>query len=148
MNTNTEHVVGNRQRLIFTMSILLLCPLSLLTARAEETRPHAKVVALAAGGKNYLPLLSGPPESVTMKSGLVVLSPGESVGKHTTGQHEELLVILEGRGKMTFADGSNLPVEANHVLYCPPDTEHNVTNTGTHVLRYVYVVATTASKAN
>ena len=70
-----------------------------------------------------------------------LLAPGKSVGKHTTGQHEELLVILEGKGETSFADGSKLPVEAAHALYCPPETEHDVTNTGTGTLRYVYVVA-------
>ena len=78
-----------------------------------------------------------------MKSGLEVLAPNQSVGKHSTGQHEELLVVLEGRGVMTFKDGSKLDVQANHALYCPPETEHNVTNTGSGVLRYVYVVAST-----
>jgi len=44
---------------------------------------------------------------------------------------------------MTFKDGSKLPVKANSALYCPPETEHNVTNSGTVRLRYVYVVANT-----
>jgi hypothetical protein len=39
------------------------------------------------------------PESVTLKSGLEVLAPNKSVGKHNTGQHEELLVVLEGQVK-------------------------------------------------
>ena len=78
-----------------------------------------------------------------MKSGLVVLVPSKSVGKHSTGPHEELLVVLEGSGEMTFGDGSKLDVRGNHTLFCPPDTEHNVTNTGTATLRYVYVVAST-----
>lgn len=86
-------------------------------------------------------MLSGPPESVTMKSGLVVLPPGKSVGKHSTEQNEELLIVFEGQGEMAFADGSKLPVSADSALYCPPHTEHNVTNTGTGLLRYVYVVA-------
>jgi mannose-6-phosphate isomerase-like protein (cupin superfamily) len=71
----------------------------------------------------------------------VVLLPGKSVGKHSTEQNEELLIVLEGQGEMSFKDGSKLPVKANSALYCPPQTEHNVTNTGTGVLRYVYVVA-------
>jgi len=78
-----------------------------------------------------------------MRSGLVVLAPGKSVGKHSTEQNEELLVVLEGRGEMTFRDGSKLPVKAQSALYCPPGTEHDVTNTGTGALRYVYVVAGT-----
>ncbi len=78
-----------------------------------------------------------------MKSGLEVLAPNQSVGKHSTGQHEELLIVLEGRGEMSFKDGSKLEVKANHAIYCPPDTEHDVTNTGRSILRYVYVVAST-----
>ncbi len=79
-----------------------------------------------------------------MKSGLVVLTPGKSVGKHSTGQHEEVLVVLEGKGEMSLKDGSKLDVEAEpYALYCPPETEHDVTNTGSSVLRYVYVVAST-----
>jgi len=76
-----------------------------------------------------------------MRSGLVVLAPGKSVGKHSTEQNEELLVVFEGQGEMTFKDGSKLPVKANSAIYCPPQTEHNVTNTGSGNLRYVYVVS-------
>jgi mannose-6-phosphate isomerase-like protein (cupin superfamily) len=53
------------------------------------------------------------------------------------------LVVFEKQGEMTFKDESKLPVKANSALYCPPETEHNVTNTGTGPLRYVYVVANT-----
>jgi len=116
-----------------------------MTVAPEPKRPalHAKVIELNAHGKNYLRVLGGPPESVTMKSGLVVLAPNESVGKHSTGKHEELLVVLQGRGEMSFADSSVLPVKAEQALYCPPETEHDVTNTGKETLRYVYVVADT-----
>jgi mannose-6-phosphate isomerase-like protein (cupin superfamily) len=106
----------------------------------EAQSPHAKVVSLVSVGKE-LSILSGPPETVSMRSGLILLKPNESVGKHSTGQHEEELVILEGKGEMRFKDGSHLPVQANHALYCPPETEHDVVNTGMTPLRYVYVVA-------
>lgn len=114
---------------------------------AGQSKPHAKVIPLDSTGKQETPLLTGPPETVTMRSGLIVLEPGTSVGKHTTGQHEELLVVLEGQGRMTFADRSTLPVEAGHAVYCPPSTVHNVTNTGSGLLRYVYVVASVPDEA-
>lgn len=122
---------------------LLICSIASIAAEPPQEKPRPKVVELNSAGKDYLQVLGGPPESVTMKSGLVLLAPTKSVGKHSTGQHEELLIVLEGRGEMTFKDGSRLDVSANHALYCPPETEHNVTNTGTSVLRYVYVVAST-----
>lgn len=121
-------------------AVLSLC-LFVSPAVAEDAKPHAKVIALDSAGKSELQILGGPPETVTMRSGLITLAPGKSVGKHTTGQHEEMLLILAGHGEMIFDDGSSLPVQANHALYCPPDTQHDVKNTGTETLRYVYIVA-------
>jgi mannose-6-phosphate isomerase-like protein (cupin superfamily) len=118
-----------------------LFPANALAGDIEK--PSAKVLKLDSGGKKDLQLLSGPPETVTMRSGLVTLEPQQSVGKHSTRQHEEMLVVLKGEGKMLFGDGSSLPVDTNHVLYCPPETEHDVVNTGPGVLRYVYIVAST-----
>jgi mannose-6-phosphate isomerase-like protein (cupin superfamily) len=123
---------------------LAVIPLVSIMPRAAAggaDTPGPKVIQLESSGRDYIPVLSGPPESVNMKSGLVVLASGKSVGTHSTGQNEELLVVLEGQGEMIFKDGSKLPVKVNSALYCPPETEHNVTNTGTSLLRYVYVVA-------
>jgi len=113
------------------------------SASAEAAKPHAKVVSFNRGDKVIQQLLDGPPETVTMKSGLVTLAPGKSVGEHSTGPHEEMLVILAGHGEMSFKDGSKLELAANHAVYCPPETEHDVKNTGTETLRYVYIVAST-----
>jgi quercetin dioxygenase-like cupin family protein len=103
--------------------------------------PLPKVLKLDAEGKDYLPLLTGPPETVSMRSGLVVLAPGTSVGRHSTGSHEEMLVVLEGTGQMLLTGGEALPVAAGTAVYCPPNREHDVLNTGPAPLRYVFVVA-------
>jgi mannose-6-phosphate isomerase-like protein (cupin superfamily) len=112
-----------------------------LCQETQRVEPQAKVITLQSHGQDVTPVLSGPPETVAMRSGLVVLAPGKSVGKHSTQKNEELLVILDGEGEMIFSSGSKLALKANEALYCPPETEHNVTNTGTRPLRYVYVVA-------
>jgi mannose-6-phosphate isomerase-like protein (cupin superfamily) len=123
----------------FVPALLLSSPLLLLSA-SEPQKPHAKVVALESTAKE-LPILNGPPETVSMRSGLILLKPGEAVGKHTTGQHEEVLIVLEGKGEMRFHDGTRVAVETRHAIYCPPETEHDVVNTDSMPLRYVYVVA-------
>jgi len=129
-------------RIAFVGLILfLVAPFVPRAAESATGTAAPKVVSLEPSGKNYTPVITGPPESFKMRSGLVVLSPGKSVGKHSTERNEELLVVLDGQGEMTFRDGSKLPVKANSAVYCPPETEHNVTNTGTGVLRYVYVVS-------
>ena len=110
-------------------------------ANAQAQKLHPKIVALENRSNGILPILVGPPETVTMKSGYVVLDPGKSVGKHSTESHEEILIVLEGQGEMLFHDGSKLELKGNTALYCPPHTEHDVKNAGTRPLRYVYVVA-------
>ena len=120
---------------------LVVLVAALPMAAQSQPKPRAKVVALDKSDNGVLPILTGPPETVTMKSGYVVLAPGRSVGKHSTEHHEELLVVLEGQGEMIFRDGSKLELKARSALYCPPETEHDVWNTGVETLRYVYVVA-------
>ncbi|MCL5005923.1 MAG: cupin domain-containing protein [Acidobacteria bacterium] len=88
-----------------------------------------------------LPLLRGVPQTVGMRSGFVRLKPGESVGWHTTGKHEESLVVLQGQGKALVAGKPSLSFTAPAFVYIPPATRHNVANTGDQPLVYVYVVA-------
>jgi quercetin dioxygenase-like cupin family protein len=128
-------------RILVALTLLLLASILPYAAEGGTGTLRPKVIPLESSGKDYIPVLSGPPESLKMKSGLVILAPGKSVGKHSTEQNEELLVVFEGQGEMIFKDGLKLLVKANSALYCPPETEHNVTNTGTGRLRYVYVVA-------
>ena len=98
-----------------------------------------KVIKIKKG--NYIRLLGGPPESVSMQSGAVSLQPGETVGKHSTKTNEEILIVLEGEGSFIISKGKQLLMNVNTLLYCPPDTEHDVKNTGPGILRYIFVVA-------
>jgi mannose-6-phosphate isomerase-like protein (cupin superfamily) len=99
------------------------------------------VISLDGEATARQPVLEGPPGTVTMRSGLVSLRPGESVGRHSTGDYEEVLVVLTGAGEMRFTAHDALRLLAPCAAYCPPKTEHDVTNTGNTPLRYVYVVA-------
>jgi len=90
------------------------------------------------------PLLNGTPETSGMRGGSVKLRPGESVGWHTTGANEEALVILHGTGAAKIEGRADLPVHEKMMVYIPPDSKHNVANTGTEPLEYVWVVAPTA----
>jgi len=111
-------------RTLLYVACLAAALAAVFTAAAQTPTPAPKVVELDAHG-------------------LVVLASQKSVGRHSTGQNEEVLIVLEGQGQMLFGDGRTLPVEANHAVYCPPRTVHDVKNTGQSVLRYVYVVAKT-----
>ncbi len=121
-------------------SILFFVPIL-----AEDTlkTPTPQVIKYEKGKTDYVRLLGGPPESFGMRSGLVSLQPGQSVGKHNTEEYEELLIVLQGQGEMQIAGGKTLNLTINSAAYCPPHTEHNVLNTSKEPLYYIYVVAKT-----
>ena len=68
-----------------------------------------------------------------MKSGL--LAPGKSVGKHSTQDHEEMVVVLSGHGQMVLANGNKIDIGAEVAAYSLPGTEQNMTSS-TPVPRY------------
>jgi mannose-6-phosphate isomerase-like protein (cupin superfamily) len=92
------------------------------------------------------PLLKGEPQTAGMRSGFVRLKPWEAVGWHTTGDHEEALVILHGSGEAQIEGRTPLPIAPRMMVYIPPATRHNVQNTGRELLEYVYVVAPVGSR--
>lgn len=76
-----------------------------------------------------------------MRSGLVSLKPAESIGVHSTKNYEELIVVLEGKGKVSADGRKSIKIQTGTADYDPPETEHNVVNTGKKPLRYIYIVA-------
>jgi len=90
---------------------------------------------------NFQRLLAGPPETHRIKSGYITLKKNEEVGAHSTTGKEEVIVVLEGKGEATFKKLPARIVEKDSLLYIPPDTEHNIKNISSGVLRYIYVTA-------
>lgn len=88
----------------------------------------------------YVRLLSKE-EGVRMRSGLVTLEPGKDCGWHSTDNYEELIICLAGAGEIETEGIGRRPIAAGQYAYNPPETKHNVFNTGTAALRYIYVVA-------
>ena len=88
-------------------------------------------------------MLKGAPQTSGMRGGSVKLKPGESVGWHSTSANEEALVILRGSGVANIEGHPDVPLTEKTLTYIPPATRHNVTNNGTQILEYVWVVAPT-----
>jgi len=109
-----------------------------LQPQAPEPQPLTVPLACPRGD---CPMLTGPPQTLGLRSGFVRLMPGQTVGWHTTGKNEEALVVLHGRGKALIDGQPGLPFTAPALVYIPPATRHNVENTGSDPLEYEYVVA-------
>jgi len=89
----------------------------------------------------YQRLLSGEPQTCGMRSGRVRLKPGESCGRHSTNHYEEMLVFLSGQGQLLIGEEDCFQVGEGRVSYIPPNTVHDVKNTGSEPLIYIYCVA-------
>ena len=86
-------------------------------------------------------LLGGEPQTCGMRSGRVYLDPGKSCGQHSTKNHEELLVFLSGSGELKIGENNSFEVGQGKISYIPPQTDHDVQNTGPEPLIYIYCVA-------
>jgi mannose-6-phosphate isomerase-like protein (cupin superfamily) len=124
---------------LFAETLLLL--FAALLPLSSQTRPPQPQTLSLKCAEGDCPLLRGIPQTAGMRSGFVRLKPRASVGWHTTGQNEEALVILHGRGEALIEGQPGRAFEAPMLVYIPPATRHNVTNTGDVPLEYVYVVA-------
>ena len=94
--------------------------------------------------QEYQRILGGTekePKTFGMRAGRSYIKPGGECGLHNTGDAEEVLVFLSGSGQLLIKDRPALAVEKGKAAYIPPNTDHNVKNTDTEPLVYVYCVA-------
>jgi mannose-6-phosphate isomerase-like protein (cupin superfamily) len=124
-----------------TALLTILITVDIVSVDAQTKEPEPFVVRLSDTTSHHQEVFGGPPQTVTMHSGLVVLVPSRSVGKHSTKSYEEAIVVFSGTGEFRFSSGEILKLSANSVLYCPPNTEHDVVNTGNIPLKYLYIVS-------
>jgi mannose-6-phosphate isomerase-like protein (cupin superfamily) len=90
----------------------------------------------------YQPLLTGRPQTRGMRAGRVYLKPRQECGSHSTEAHEEMLTFLEGKGTALIGKEKTADeVGQGKICYIPPHTLHNIKNTGTEPLVYIYCVA-------
>ncbi len=127
-----------------TAHVLVTCLAAAMpaAARAEGAiAPAIKAIPLEPGDKPYMWLLKGVPETGSFRSGLVTLAPGKAIGVHDSGVNEEILVPLEGEGELRFADRGPIAIKPGMITYAPARTAHDVVNTGTGRLRYIFITA-------
>jgi len=106
---------------------------------SRQRKPH--LIQLDQAAVESMDVFKGPPETYTIRSGFMVLPPSRSVGRHSTGNNEEALIVFAGTGELRLTGGPTFKLKPYCVTYCPPSTEHDVTNTGSDTLRYVWLVA-------
>jgi mannose-6-phosphate isomerase-like protein (cupin superfamily) len=93
------------------------------------------------GRQRFLRLLGDSDKVKGLKAGLVTLKPQELIGEHQTENKEEILIILKGQAIVYYGKGKRIKAPQNSCVFIPPETLHNVKNSGNKILQYVYVTA-------
>ncbi|MDD5128512.1 MAG: cupin domain-containing protein [Candidatus Omnitrophica bacterium] len=93
------------------------------------------------GGQRFVRLLGDSTKLKGLCSGLVALQPGDSIGEHKTENKEEVLVIIKGNATVYYSKDKSIKAGPNTFIYIPPETVHNVKNSGSKILRYVYITS-------
>lgn len=86
-------------------------------------------------------LLDKETQSCRMKAGRVYLQPGQNCGQHSTKENEEMLIFLNGKGLAVIGGAEPFEIGLGKAAYIPPETLHDIKNTGDEPLIYVYCVA-------
>ena len=80
-----------------------------------------------------------PHGSKILKAGRVVLFPGEEIGEHTTDKREEIIIVLKGIATLARGD-KEIVLNRGDTHYIEEGILHNVKNTSSDELEYIYVV--------
>ncbi len=81
-----------------------------------------------------------PPQSKVLKSGRVILKPGEDVGEHVTEKKEELIIVLNGTATILKNEKETI-VKENETFFIEEGMIHNIFNRTKSDLEYIYVVS-------
>ncbi|MBN1632662.1 MAG: cupin domain-containing protein [Ignavibacteria bacterium] len=123
---------------------VILCYAGYVSADADCTEKYdslkVKIVDVKIDTSQYQRLL-GKGESVSMRSGRIILRKGEKVGEHSTDNYEEFVIVLVGEGLAENHKGEKIPIREGQVIYIPPYSKHNIHNVNSKMLMYIYVVA-------
>ncbi len=84
-------------------------------------------------------LIIKPPASKILKSRKITLEPGGEIGEHITENKEEIIIVLRGTTTL-LKEGKSVQLEQHQSHYIGPNIKHNIKNTSTSILEYVYVV--------
>lgn len=67
-----------------------------------------------------------------------IVAPGKSTHAPHRHPEEEFFYILEGTAQF-YLDGKTVEAGPNTSLYCPPNSEHGISNAGSNDLKYLVI---------
>jgi quercetin dioxygenase-like cupin family protein len=81
-----------------------------------------------------------PPQSKALKSGRVILRPGEEVGEHITEKREELIIVIKGKAAIIKQE-KEYEIGIGETFFIEKNIKHNIINKSDFELEYLFVVS-------
>jgi mannose-6-phosphate isomerase-like protein (cupin superfamily) len=78
--------------------------------------------------------------SKNLAMGVNETDPGSMVPEHKHDTEEEVMFFISGQGKFVTED-EEIPLGPGICVYNPPGGKHKIVNTGTEVLKFVWIYA-------
>ncbi len=78
-------------------------------------------------------------KSDRMSFGIAVLGPKTKMDPHKHVNEEEIIFIIEGFGKVHFADGSSEVIEPGTVIVAPKNVDHLIENESSNPMKWCWV---------
>jgi mannose-6-phosphate isomerase-like protein (cupin superfamily) len=98
-----------------------------------------KIITFNPDTTSYQEIMNGEKDSTIFYSGVVTIFPSDSGHVHSTEIYEEMIVVLEGEGQVRITKQQNLDLKFGNIAFIPPNTEHQVFNTGIKNFKYIYI---------
>jgi mannose-6-phosphate isomerase-like protein (cupin superfamily) len=124
--------------------VLILFGIVLAGAASALSQQGGRV--LKAGDGERLPgerrtLVKATPQTGTQGAEMFrdTMPPGTSTGVHVHHQADEFFYVVSGKG-LALVDGTELPVEADDIVFVPRGHDHRVKSSGPAPLELVFLV--------
>jgi mannose-6-phosphate isomerase-like protein (cupin superfamily) len=113
--------------------------------KENDQTPNPRIMSFNPDSNLNQSIFKGEKDSVVFYSGVVTLFPDSSAELHNSEIYEEMIITLEGEGELRVPNKGIFPVKFGKIALVPPNTDHQMLNTGTKNLKYIYI-ATKAKK--
>ncbi len=107
----------------------------------EKLLPQA--IKLDGKGKYTRLFSTKSGNAFAFRSGHVILQNRQNIGEHNTGDAEEIIIVLNGKGVLSIDGKDVITFEKETAIYIPPYTLHDIKNTHRKPLHYVYITCCT-----
>lgn len=99
---------------------------------------HSRDVAgIPRPGRVVQPFVTGEEGATRLAAGVVTFPPQTDSIPHSHADHEEILYVVAGSGKLV-CDGEPVPLEPGSYVFIPPGVEHLVRNDGDAEITFFY----------